>query len=249
LFARYVEGARPDIAIAPAQHLWDPTVRRRLERPGLPSLQLVAASPERRATQARELLLTLMAASEERPVFVESWPESPRAADLGHVPWLGVSASQSPTLERDGAERRLAALEHAQFGPAGPQTSTARELWASAYEELGKAHLKLGAADAALRAFQRTLELTPERAVAHSNLGVALEQQGDLAGALRETRAALELEPDRATAWVNLARLMLRTSGREAALSVLSAAERNAVRDPRLADLRQSLSVSAAEPQ
>jgi hypothetical protein len=40
---------------------------------------------------------------------------------------------------------------------------------------------------------------------------------------------------------VNLARLMLRTTGREAALAVLNAADHNAVRDPRLNELRAAL--------
>jgi Flp pilus assembly protein TadD len=99
----------------------------------------------------------------------------------------------------------------------------------------------LAAGTAALR---RAVELTPERAVSHSNLGVALEKQGDFSAALSETRRALELDPARPTAWVNLARLMLRTTGREAALSVLNAADRNAVRDPRLSALRAALQTS-----
>jgi hypothetical protein len=43
---------------------------------------------------------------------------------------------------------------------------------------------------------------------------------------------------------VNLARLMLRTTGREAALSVLNAADHNAVRDQRLSALRAALQPS-----
>jgi tetratricopeptide (TPR) repeat protein len=244
LFAIYVEGARPDCAVAPAQHLWDDTVRRRLT-----GLTLSHTGPQLTAAAHRQLaertLQEVLRSSESRPVYVEVSP--PSAAPLGmrseRAPWIEISSPQrGAACCDDSAASQLADQQRARFGAAGPVTSLARTLWSSAYAELGKVALTKGAAQVALSDLRRAEQLTPERAVAHSNLGVALETSGDFAAALQETRRAVELDPARPTPWVNLARLMLRMNGHAAALSVLDAADGGGVHDARLSALREALS-------
>jgi tetratricopeptide (TPR) repeat protein len=247
LFAVYAEGARPDCVVVPAQHLWDETVTRRLV--GLVSTSHAPLPATARRAQADRTLREVLRSSRLRPVYVEipqatALDPAAIASGFEHVPWIGVSAQPFDPGLAERATRQLAAIERARFGAAGPPTALSRGLWASAHAEFGKVCLASDALAAGTAALRRAVELTPERAVAHSNLGVALEKQGDLSAALTETRRALELEPARPTAWVNLARLMLRTTGREAALSVLNAADRNAVRDPRLNALRAALLAS-----
>jgi tetratricopeptide (TPR) repeat protein len=236
LFAVYIEGARPDVAVAPAQHLWDPTATRRLG--GTVPVLVPPPSAAERRVRADAIFLQLVRTDRGRPIALELAP--PMAANIGFeaAPFLEVRARDRSQTD---PERVLAALERARFGRAGPQTQLARTLWSSAHAEVGTALLDDDRLDAALVSLRRALILTPERAVAHSNLGVALEKQGDFAGALAETRRAVEIDPARPTPWLNLARLMLRMTGREAALSVLRAADESAVRDPRLTELRAAL--------
>jgi tetratricopeptide (TPR) repeat protein len=244
LFAVYAEGARPDAAVVPAQHLWDRTVTRRLTGVTA-SDRRASVPPSQRRERAEQTLHELMRSTQRRPLYLENLPLLAAGGfgiGLDCVPWVEIT-QRALSAGAEGAERalqRLATLERARFGVRGPDSALARKLWASAHDELGKTCLANGAPAAALRALQRAVELTPERAVAHSNLGVAFETQGDLAAALRETRRALELDPSRPTPWLNLTRLMLRTTGRAAALAVLGAAEKQ-VRDPRLTALRSAL--------
>lgn len=270
LFSVYAEGLRPDLDVVPAQHLWDPTIVRRLR--GLP---LTAAKdhdawpePDDRAGSADRRQRALLQQSNLRPVYferTESLPEAwrTRAFDLSHLPWVGLrsaevgvesfagfSSNADPMQGTEPAGRsrnaestpdQLARLERARFGAAGPQTPLARELWASAHETLGTVYLRAGQGPQAVAQFSRTVELTPLRAAARSNLGVALEQRGDLPGALVQTAHAVELDPLRPTPWVNLTRLLLRVQGPEAARAALLNASRLAVRDPRLDELDRKL--------
>jgi Flp pilus assembly protein TadD len=249
LFAVYAESVRPDIAVAPAQHLWDETVVRRLTG-SLPQPPTAApAQAAAKAALATHVLDTLAQRSQLRALSFEAWPAaiagppSSSASRLGlrHAPWIDLEPAEPSVMDR--AREQVAALERARFGAAGPETSLARELWASAHSELGRAYLGIGQPAVAVAAFQRAVQLTPERAVAHSNLGVALETTGDLMAALREARLAIAADPARPTPWVNLARLVWRMSGPEAARSALSAAERAGVADIRLQQLRAALPV------
>ncbi|HEY2735765.1 MAG TPA: tetratricopeptide repeat protein, partial [Polyangiales bacterium] len=238
LFAIYVEAVRPDIAVAPAQHLWDETVTRRLD--GLLPASSPPPSAAERRRRADSQFIALLEQAGQRPIALELAP--PMAAGVGYdnAPFLEVRARDRSATD-DDPELALRALERARFGSAGPKTQLARVLWSSAHADVGTALLYENRFESGLICLRRALELTPERAVAHSNLGVALEKQGDFAGALAETRRAVEIDPARPTPWLNLARLMLRMTGREAALSVLRAADESAVRDPRLTELRAAL--------
>jgi hypothetical protein len=246
LFAIYAEGLRPDIAVAPAQHLWDESVTRRLSGIVVESPASASLGPADKRERATRVLRTLLSSYRLRPVVLELWPppsaaDAPTSFGVRDAPWIDLDARQPDTRAGAAAVDPVAALERARFGAAGPRTQLARELWASAHAELGKFYLQTGRVAQALSALARTVALTPERAVAHSNLGVAFELAGDLAAALRETGLAVEADPARPTPWVNLTRLVLRTSGPTAARKALAAAERSAVRDPRLDRLRKAL--------
>jgi hypothetical protein len=244
LFAVYAEGARPDVAVVAAQHLWDPTVTRRLH--GLPALT-GSGSPG----ELVPLRLAELARSRQlRPMYAELWPERGWSGlSLTSAPWLALTP-EAPRDASDEAsatpgpcdgEARLSALERARFGAAGPATPRARALWASAHAEVGKALLHERRSAAAVRALARAAALTPDSSVALSNLGVAREAAGDLIGALRATERAVELDPQRPTPWVNLARLMLLARGQDAARMVIAEARRHQLQDPRLLALLHAL--------
>jgi tetratricopeptide (TPR) repeat protein len=243
LFAVHVEAVRPDVDVVAAQHLWDPTVLRRLEGLELPAAR--EPEPSARAAAADAMVRRLAQQGTARPVlFVSDDPL--RRARLGRIalpdarsaPYLRVSRA-----ERAGAES-LAALDRlrvARFGHAGgPRAERARAGWSLAYDALGTA---LVASDlpVAVRALRAAASIAPRRAVAWINLGVALEHGGQLVEAARCAQRALQLEPGRATPWVNLARLQLRIAGPESAAQVIALAGQAGVHDARLDALARQL--------
>ena len=234
LFAVYAEAARPDLAVVPAQHLWDASVLRRLRGLALAS-QLPGDEPPPRARGdlAQHNLLQLMAARRQRPVFFESLPAPAPALDAQRAPLLRGATSPGAS--------QLDALVRARFGAAGPRTQRARELWSSAYEQLGLGYLRVGDPAAALSALERSLVLTPNHAPIHSNLGVAFERAGQLMPALQHMTRAVQLGPRRVTPWVNLVRLLLLTRGPEAARAALAQATVQGISDPRLEALAREL--------
>lgn len=251
LFALYAEGTRPDLDIVPAQHLWDPSVLRRLRGLPLTAAAGEAAWPEPRARAgtAQANLRELFRQGDLRPVFVERTDHVPatgaQALDLSHVPWIGLGVRGAG--QGASPQAQLASLQRARFGDTGPQTSLARELWASAHETLGTVYLRTAQGPLAVAELARAVQLTPLRSAARSNLGIALEQGGDLPAALEQTARAVELDPRRPTPWVNLTRLLLRVQGPEAARAALLNASRFAVRDPRLDELAAELPPRAAK--
>lgn len=244
LFAIYAEGNRPDLDVIPVQHLWDPTVVRRLR-----GLQLSASGdlsePSQRASFAARRLHELWRQHARRPLYLERLDQLTK--DLG-TSELGLR--QAPFIrfaaDSGGEPDLLARVERARFGDRGPVSALARELWASAHETLGAVWLRRGRESEAVAAFSRAVALTPLRAAARSNLGVALERGGDLHAALRQTAHAVELDPLRPTPWVNLTRLLLRTEGPEAARAALESARRYDVSDPRLDALTRELHLAEA---
>ena len=244
LYAVYAEGARPDLTVVPAQHLWDRSVLRRLS--GLDFAAAAAVRPEPgpalRRSEAERHLQQLLAADALRPVYLEALPPGARALDVRRSPFLRAAAPPQGS-EHGGAPAAepLRALSRARFGERGPHSTLTRELWSSAYEQLGKAYLQLGQPTPAVSALREAVTLTPRRASLRSNLGVAFEQQGDRARALEQTAQAVELDPSRPTPWVNLARLVLGLQGPAAASDVVRAAQARGVVDPRLRALAREL--------
>jgi hypothetical protein len=253
LFAVYAEGSRPDLAVVPAQHLWDPTVARRLK--GFRLSQATPAQltqPRVRRSLAEVRNAELIAQRARRPVYFESMP---RAANgqlaLEHAPFIGLRAAGVADADVGDAQSELDPLwsvERARFGDRGPDTALARALWSSAHQMLGEALLQTRHIAPAVRQLIRAVELTPDRASAHSNLGVALEQKGDFEHALREATLAVSLAPERATSWVNLTQLSLRLHQPNVARSLLREAERRRIHDPRIVALARVLASADVAP-
>jgi hypothetical protein len=250
LFALHVEAVRPDAEVLPVQHLWDPTVLRRLRgAPDLRALVPHAPRPEQRATTAERALVALLERA-PRPVLLEVAKPLPgmrvRAAASTTPPYFLV------TLADDGGravQAGLARLDRARWArlPSGlPQASYARSAWSRAYSAL--AEQATPRPDVGIPALRTAIALTPSRAVPWTNLGVAFERKGDLDAAIGATRRAIELEPARPVAWINLVRLMARRSGPASATQVLELARRAGVRDRRLDELARSLPQRAPGP-
>jgi hypothetical protein len=254
LFAVHVEQVRPDLSVAPAQHLWDPTVLRRLR--GLPGLQrlpwrLSAPPVDRRRQAAREAVRALAGRPGPRPLFWETDTPLLDAGLGGAVEVSGVAPflriaeqrSEEPVRQVSPGDpvQQMDALRQARLPGGARAGEPARIAWAQAYERVGRGALRSGSVEQATRAMGRSVELTPLRAVAWTNLAVALQDSGEPRAAEAALRRAIGLEPARPTAWVNLARFTLARGDREAARSVLELARESGVSDPRLGRLRQQL--------
>jgi tetratricopeptide (TPR) repeat protein len=243
-FAVHVEAVRPDVDVVPAQHLWDQTVLRRIERSGL--ARVPEPPPELRAAVADAVVRRLAGASVPRPVLFVSDDPLRRAQVAGvpapsvrAAPYLAVAGEQADFA---AAVDRLDRLRTARFGSTGgPRAERARVAWSLAYDALGAALIGRDL-PAAVRALRSAASIAPHRVTAWVNLGVALERSGRFDEAKRCARRALKLDPSRPTPWVNLARLELRVSGPAAAGRVLTLAHQAGVRDPRLDALARELS-------
>jgi tetratricopeptide (TPR) repeat protein len=102
-------------------------------------------------------------------------------------------------LARSGRlEEALAEIERASTPPGET------ELPSQAWMEMGFNLYECGEYEHAIRAYERALTFTPERAVLWLDAGVVHQQQGKLDQARRHYEQAVELEPDLARAWHNL---------------------------------------------
>ena len=144
-------------------------------------------------------------------------------------------------LEGDAA----GALPHLEAALRADSTYT----WTYTYmpralEQVGRAHLKAGAADSARAAFERAVGFDPGLAAAHSGLGrVVFELEADAAGALPHLEAALRADSTYAQAHYFLARVYLET-GRPGARQ---AADRALQYDSRIAPAHLLLAESHHE--
>jgi tetratricopeptide (TPR) repeat protein len=244
MFAVYAEAVRPDVDVVPAQHLWDPTVLRRLSGLGLPSSP-VEPKAGARAAVADENVRWLVRTGLARPVLFVS-DEPLRRAGLGrsavpHPDATGYLAAGREPLQLGASVAALDALRAARFGGAdGPRSARARSAWLLTYDALGTSLLGHDL-PLAVRALRTAAAIAPTRATAWINLGVALEARGQLEEAVRCAERALRLEPARATPWVNLTRLRLRLAGPDAARQVVDLATEAGVRDARLDALAHQL--------
>ena len=94
------------------------------------------------------------------------------------------------------------------------------------YNILGLARAGLGQYDAAIKCYQRALDLNPVYVEAYTNIGVALKHKGDLDGAIDSYKQALAIKPDEAGIYRNIATAQLEKGAFEAAIEALQTALR-----------------------
>ncbi len=132
-------------------------------------------------------------------------------AALGHVEQLMARAGDEPehALLAGLVERRSGDLERArQHYREALELSGGR--YAEAWYNLGLLEKGAGETWAAVRAYERAIEVEPGYREARNNLALALEDAGRTERAERTLRALLEERPDYAAAWLNLGGLLSR---------------------------------------
>jgi tetratricopeptide (TPR) repeat protein len=124
-------------------------------------------------------------------------------------------------LARSGRlEEALEVIERA----ATPSGET--ELPSQAWMEMGFNLYERGEYEHAIRAYERALTFTPERAVIWLDAGVVHQQKGKLDQARRHYEQAVELEPDLARAWHNLGLVRQEIGDQKGGQEALDEAER-----------------------
>lgn len=193
--ARVLDGARPDIVTAPAQHLHRAWIVRRF---GDAAAVIDAAASE------RDRIVTALASHRgavavEHPgvglfATVPIWP------DDGRVP-LAVAGPGAPEL----AARRPIDVEVAHWLARLP-TGEDRHRLAVTLADLARGRVRAtGDVFGAVEILQLSLDhVDPLHASAMVTLGSLLDRLGATPDAIAWTRRALELDPDRHTALLNL---------------------------------------------
>jgi hypothetical protein len=206
LYAREVEGERPDAVVLPRQHLWDNSTWRRLRvalgRPMRPR------DPSRRADEAlrRRRLLELLRVFGPRVRWEQGDRLDERLCQVSFAP------SESPVLARPVARDAPASLD--------PEATDAVLRWLTPRASDGALSRRIAASvlfNAGMRAAPRSLSLAaplwvaalarePEHVGSLTNLAVARAAEGALPAAIDLTERALSLDPTRTVAWQNLLR-------------------------------------------
>ncbi len=235
-FARYAVGARPDVTVLPAQHLWEPRIRALLPVPlrphGTPPPELRPPPAARRAMNVRVLRAWRALPAPFLLQLDTPPPELRPARPAPEPPWrlAGSEGTWSPASEA------LATLRTRYRARDGERLRDrlARRAWSRAFEQVGRGALDSGETPAALEAMGEATRIAPWRAAAWVNLGVVRARLGDLEGAVRASTEALRIDPRRATAWANLVGYLRAQGHTEMARQALHAARARGVRDPRL---------------
>jgi tetratricopeptide (TPR) repeat protein len=143
---------------------------------------------------------------------------------------LAITVAGGLTFLRNGAYASAAKLwrDTATRVPANDR----------AHNNLGLALLAEGRADAAVREFQRAVELRPNHAFAHANLGLALMMQRQWDRAAAELNTALATDPHIVNARVNLG-YVLTQLGRTA--DAMAQYQQAVAADPAAIDARTNL--------
>ncbi len=135
-------------------------------------------------------------------------------AAWAYVHFLKQAPFVGPVHVEKTAVRNSAATNWPEASDAGlARVGKQRQTEASAAELNAAANnlLKSGDAAAAVRAYKKALELTPNDEDLHYNLGIAYVRMGDFTNAESEYREALKLLPDYPEVHNNLGNLLLRT--------------------------------------
>ncbi|MDH5490620.1 MAG: tetratricopeptide repeat protein, partial [Myxococcales bacterium] len=247
LFAIHAEGARPDLSVAPAQHLWEPTVRAPL-RAASGALEAVGSSRPAGQRERAELAAALERAlllESARPVLLEVEGDGSLGLAAPRSPpyWAPRAQAGSPAPALEGLERRYRTRR--EEAARDPRVNAG---WARAYGEVGRQALAAAELGVAVAAFRRALVIAPERSVGWSNLGVALARAGDLEGAIEASASAVRIAPSRAIGWLNLARFLAASGRLEQARATLQRARGAGIDDPRLEAFESSLRSARPAP-
>jgi tetratricopeptide (TPR) repeat protein len=100
------------------------------------------------------------------------------------------------------------------------------ELPSLAWNEMAFHRYEQGEYAEAIRAYEKALTFTPERAVIWLDAGVAHQQLGELDQARRHYEQAVELDPDLARAWHNLGAIKQEAGDVKGGQEALDEAER-----------------------
>jgi tetratricopeptide (TPR) repeat protein len=103
-----------------------------------------------------------------------------------------------------GEERDVRTFLAARLDSLGPRTAAVRRRWNIVLGSLGDRHRAAGEAAAAIRSYDKALEVRPNDAPTLLNLGLAHAQAGDVAAAIASYRRSLQSDPARALTHVNL---------------------------------------------
>lgn len=196
LYAQYVEGERPDVAVLPRQHLADePTWRRfrahfsrEINEPTWPASGIRVAR-----------LRWITTALRDRVRWEQGEVDDERIAHvhLGSSETPVLAAIDAPLTDVDDHAMQWLSGRDAR-GEGG------RRLAATVLVSVGRREASRGIVTA-IPYWRAALDFDPDHAPAFTNLGVAMARAGALHEAVVLTERALEIDPNRRTAWRNLA--------------------------------------------
>lgn len=203
--ARVLEGARPDLLVAPGQHLDRPWIVRRFgERAAI-----LAAQGDETSRIVAAIATHDAAVAIENPGS-QVFAAVPFARSAGRLPLgaagPGASETAAPRRLIEDVEYWLVAPEGRKDDPRLPTPEDRRRL-AVTLAEMARARVRTtGDVFGAIEILRLSLDhVDPQHASAMVTLGSLLDRLGATPDAIAWTRRALELDPDRHTALLNLA--------------------------------------------
>lgn len=200
VWARVVEGARPDIVTWPGQHL---------HRPPAPSRQLADAAlwEAVQAASSESAKVEAAIATHEGTVALED----AGSGVFAKVRFAGVPTAMPLSMTTPSGELPTIAEQIAIWLPRLP-TDDDRQRLAVAIAQWARGHIRrggdLGEAIAGLQSL--LTEVDPEHVSSMVTLGSAFDRMGDEASAIEWTRRAVLREPTRQAALLNLALYLAR---------------------------------------
>ena len=233
LFARVVEGARPDLLHIVRQHVWDtPTLRKGAA--ALVDDALVAGTRDARIARQEDTQRALVRRAHQAGRTV-AW-EPAEDDEAAGVPVL--VAGLSAEAVRVGELPRLHTDRHPKLGAllrtSEPLSWETRRYASGLWDRAARALLGVpGGAKRAESALREALRLDPSSAKAWNNLGVFFMSTGRATEAVTAATLAVQHGPLDVAHHANLGLFLLQTSDDARAARVYSRAARLAPNDPR----------------
>jgi hypothetical protein len=257
MFASTVEAVRPDLVIAPAQHLWDFGILQRLS--DLPSTRsFLSTDPipvhARRKTQQR-IVRAIITGTVVRPLF---WESKQPLTDAGYrsritvspvIPFIWIPVDDRIRIDNHNPVGSLDALRRARLPDGRVSSKFARTAWSTSYSRLGRALLESGLYNDALTSMYRSVDIAPNRARAWINLGVALFDSGRGRTADEALRRAIALDPLDVTSWTYLVRFSLARRNFKTAKEVFGLMRQTGVNEASTAKLAKEIKRAELDSQ